>query len=373
MSADSSLTSSLMASLSLSSYNVSNGNKNNSELLQRQYNTPKKHSIWSEGLERNIDTIVLGKYDNSKPHQRLVAEMKMLGQKLGFHVAESDVKESGWIEDIGIRRADGKVYVLPKIGNCSDIKTGQDVEFNSAVSLKYAKKYNQTKLIKGKSYLEGGNVLNTILKNGEAGAVIGAGSIDYSLRAMHLKDTPQNRNIVKAQIANDLGLKLKNVSFIPQYDFHIDMFYRPLKNGEIAVPDYLEAIKVLKNTKISNMDEHSKLLLMKQLKKAYDRNTSSIINAEKELTKSGYKLVKIPCFSLPTNMCDNTGINYANGVCGKDKNGKLYIITNKSDYKELDAQIIKYYKRAGVNDVYFVSTQQYLKSNGGLDCRTQEF
>ena len=27
-------------------------------------------------------------------------------------------------------------------------------------------------------------------------------------------------------------------------------------------------------------------------------------------------------------MCDNTGINYANGVCGKDKNGKLYIITN---------------------------------------------
>lgn len=373
MSADSSLTYSLMSSLSLYSHNVPNKNNNNNELLNRQYNTPKKRSIWSEGLERNIDTIVLGKYDNSKPHQKLVAEMKILGKTLGFNVAESDVKESGWIEDIGIRRADGKVYVLPKMGNCSDIKTGQDVEFNSAVSLNFAKKFNQRKIIKGKSYLEGGNVLNTILKNGEAGAVIGTASIDYSLRAMHLKDTPQNRSIVKAQIAKDLGLKFKNVSFIQQYDFHIDMFYRPLKNGEIAVPDYLEAIKVLKNTKISGMDKHSKLLLMKQLKKAHDRNAESIRNAERELTKSGYKLVKIPCFSLPTNMCDNTGINYANGVCGKDKNGKLYIITNKSNYKELDAQIIKYYKKAGVNNVYFVSTQQYLKSNGGLDCRTQEF
>lgn len=365
---------SVMACSSLYSYNsVNNGEKNNRDLLRLQYNTPRKNSIWSEGLERKINTIVLGKYDNSKPHQTLVAEMKNLGKKLGFNVAESDVKESGWIEDIGIRRADGKVYVLPKMDNCDDISVGQDAKFNSLVSINFAKKFNQTKIIKGKSYLEGGNVLNTVLKNGEAGAVIGAGSIEYSLRAMHLKDTPQNRAIVKKQIARDLGLKLKNVSFIPQYDFHIDMFYRPLKNGEIAVPDYMEAIKILKNTKISGMDERSKVLMMKQLKKAYDRNAASIINAEKELAQKGYKLVKIPCFSLPTKMCDNTGINYANGVCGKDKNGKLYIITNKSDYKELDAQIVKYYKKAGVNDVYFVSTQQYLKSNGGLDCRTQEF
>ena len=130
MSADSSLTYSLMSSLSLYSHNVPKNNNNNNELLNRQYNTSKKRSIWSEGLERNIDTIVLGKYDNSKPHQKLVAEMKRLGKTLGFNVAESDVKESGWIEDIGIRRADGKVYVLPKMGNCSDIKTGQDVEFN---------------------------------------------------------------------------------------------------------------------------------------------------------------------------------------------------------------------------------------------------
>ena len=168
MSADSSLTYSLMSSLSLYSHNVPKNNNNNNELLHRQYNTSKKRSIWSEGLERNIDTIVLGKYDNSKPHQKLVAEMKRLGKTLGFNVAESDVKESGWIEDIGIRRADGKVYVLPRMGNCSDIKTGQDVEFNSAVSLNFAKKFNQRKIIKGKSYLEGGNVLNTILKNGEA-------------------------------------------------------------------------------------------------------------------------------------------------------------------------------------------------------------
>lgn len=347
--------------------------KKNRELLRRQYNAPKKASIWSEGLERSINTIVLGKCDNSKPHQNLVLEMQVLGKKLGFNVAETDIPGVGWVEDIGIKRADGKVYVLPKMGDCSDIKVGQDVDFNSPASNYFATRFNKAKIVKGKTYLEGGNVLNTILKNGKAGAIIGAGSIEYSLRAMHLSDTPNNRSLVKRQIAKDLGLELKNVSFIPQFDFHIDMFYRPLKNGQVAVPDYQEAINVLKRTKIAGMDARNKNLLINQLAKAYKRNANSLINAEKELMKSGYKLVKIPCFSLPTNMCDNTGINYANGVCGKDKNGRLYIITNKSNYKELDAQIVKYYKKAGVNDVYFVSTQEYLKRNGGLDCRTQEF
>ncbi len=361
-----------LSALNLSDSFQTDSNKNK-ELLRRQYNTPRKNSIWSEGLERHIDTIVLGKCDNSKTHQRLVREMQSLGQILGFNVAESDIIGAGWIEDLGIRRADGKVYVLPEMNDCSDINIGQDVDFNSTASNYYASKFNKAKIIKGKTYLEGGNVLNTILENGKAGAIIGAGSIEYSLRAMHLSDTPHNRSLVKRQIAKDLGLELKNVSFIPQFDFHIDMFYRPLKNGQVAVPDYQEAINVLKRTKIAGMDARSKNLLISQLAKAYKRNANSLINAEKELMKSGYKLVKIPCFSLPTNMCDNTGINYANGVCGKSKNGKSYIITNKSNYKELDAQIVKYYKKAGVDNVYFVSSQEYLKRNGGLDCRTQEF
>lgn len=55
---------------------------------------------------------------------------------------------------------------------------------------------------------------------------------------MNLKDTPANRDTAKRHIAEDLGLSLDQIIFIPQFDFHIDMFYRPLHNGEIGVPDY---------------------------------------------------------------------------------------------------------------------------------------
>ena len=63
---------------------------------------------------------------------------------------------------------------------------------------------------------------------------------------MKLEDTPENIEIVKKQIAEDLGLKPENITYINQLDFHIDMFYRPLQDGVVAVPDYKEAIKILK-------------------------------------------------------------------------------------------------------------------------------
>ncbi|MCR5411968.1 MAG: hypothetical protein K6E76_03040 [Patescibacteria group bacterium] len=55
---------------------------------------------------------------------------------------------------------------------------------------------------------------------------------------MNLQDTSSNQEQAKKQIAKDLGLSLDQIIFIPQFDFHIDMFYRPLHNGEIGVPDY---------------------------------------------------------------------------------------------------------------------------------------
>ncbi|MBQ7074806.1 hypothetical protein IJM86_07365 [bacterium] len=50
---------------------------------------------------------------------------------------------------------------------------------------------------------------------------------------MQLPDTEENRKKVKNQIATELGLDEQNIVFIPQFDFHIDMFYRPLNDGEI--------------------------------------------------------------------------------------------------------------------------------------------
>ena len=362
--------------------NVSKDAKTSSNILQIKKNLQQVNPnninptpIWSEGAERNIRIIVLPKSENTQADILLHNEMQALGNKLGFTVAHTNTLPAAfnWLEDYGIRRADGKLYILPPLNKCRDIPYNQNTEVNSKISSRIASYANPTTIVKGKSYLEGGDVLNTLNKNGEAAAVIGSATINYSLRSMGLTDTPQNREIVKKQVAEDLGLKLNNVTYIPQFDFHIDMFYRPLKNGEIAIPDYLEAIKILKNTKIANLDIKNKQALINNLTKAYKTYSLCIKKAEEKLTKDGYKLKRIPCFSLPTDMGIKSGINYANGICGKDKNGKYYIITNKSKYKELEEQVVKYFKAAGLDDVYFVSTQEMLDIDGGLDCITQEF
>ena len=53
-------------------------------------------------------------------------------------------------------------------------------------------------------------------------------------------------NMAKKQIASELGIKAENITYIPQFDFHIDMHYRPLNDSQMAVPDYEAGINILK-------------------------------------------------------------------------------------------------------------------------------
>ena len=67
------------------------------------------------------------------------------------------------------------------------------------------------------------------------------------------------------------------------------------------------------------------------------------------------------------------GPNYMNGICGRDKNGKTFYITNKSKYSDLDEQMKELLKKTfNVDNVYFVSTEKGLNFGGGIDCLTQE-
>ena len=62
-----------------------------------------------------------------------------------------------------------------------------------------------------------------------------------------------------------------------------------------------------------------------------------------------------------------------NGVGGTSaKTGQTYYITNKSEYPELQEIVQDYFKKAGIDNVYFVSTTDKLRRKGGIDCLTQE-
>ena len=93
--------------------------------------------------------------------------------------------------------------------------------------------------------------------------------------------------------------------------------------------------------------------------------------AENNLSKSGYKIVKIPCFSVP-NDYTVPKINFMNSVGGTSKKAGTFLITNKSDYPELNDAVANVYKKNGIKNVYFVSTEPLLKKGGGIDCLTQE-
>ncbi len=220
---------------------------------------------WSEGLDRNITAIKLSGTSTAAFLPQLKEELREIAEEQGFTVEEIESGIDPWVEDSSIRRADGKQYVQYYCDkNVSFDKVDKLSIDNRSVVAGQGRVYNQGNAFEldidnnnryyGSSYLEGGNVLNTCLADGTPAAVVGESSIAYTLKVMGLENTEENVEIAKQQIASDLGLKVENVTFIPQYDFHIDMTYRPLHNGEFAVPDYEGAIRLLKETSIPSLD-----------------------------------------------------------------------------------------------------------------------
>ena len=378
---------------------LDNGAVKLEDIKNAQEKVPEKS--WSEGLDRNISTIQLSKTSNVQHHQ-IVNEMKKIGEEQGFDVELIESGDDVWIEDSSIRRADGKKYVpyysspeefldAPEFhsksarGNQNNTNQGRLLYSGSQFDLEV----NPEERFFGTSYLEGGNVLNTKQKDGTPAAVVGESSINITLTLMGLENTPENVEKVKNYIARDLGLENEQVTYIPQHDFHIDMSYRPLHNGEFAVPDYEQGLVMLKELREKlqsemppeNQNEDSGHLSPEQIKlrkldsrikklEQYAAETKDIREeAGDYLAEAGYKIVKIPAFATETTALTN----YMNGIGGTStKTGQSFYITNKSEFPELDAEIEEYLKKAGIDKVYFVSTQAALNSNGGIDCLTQE-
>lgn len=351
---------------------------------------------WSESLERKITTIKLATMQkDTELHQQL----KKIAQEQGFTVEIVDILLD-WIEDYSIRRHDGKIY----ISNHSD-PTGKKLcpyrIFRSEKGNVNAKssglfladgygfdlKIDSGKKYYGTSYLEGGNVLNTIKADGTPGAIVGQSSIGMTIELLELDPldddsgelTPTSESIelAKKYIADDLGLKVSDVTFLPQFGFHIDMYYRPLQNGKIAVPDYEEGIRLLKELYSEKVKQGANPKELEMLKEKISEliNTSNQINnirneANDILINDGYELVQIPCF---TNKGDYT-TNFMNGVAGTSpKTGETFYITNSSeDIPELDNILREYFIKAGIDNVYFVSAKEFLLREGGIDCLTQE-
>ena len=328
---------------------------------------------WSEGIDRVIGKISISNTKKYPFLQKVYEELKAIGEEQGFAVERIESGGDPWLEDLKIRRADNKIYIPVGGGTFDNIEFTDELEPENSQTQENAPEEGGTAdsetseddAYQGNSYLEGGNVLNTIKANGQAGAVVGEDSIGQTLLTDYKEVTPENVQSAKQQIAEDLGLNINDVAFIPQFDFHIDMAFRPLHNGQFAVSDFDEAIKILEDNTGSTQKEE----LIEQLKVLRDETKPVIDEAIEKLKSNGYEIVKIPSFATST---DET-TNYMNGVGGtSDKTGQSYYITNRSPHPELNKIVTKYFQNAGIDRVYFVSTEDALKMKGGIDCLTQE-
>lgn len=354
---------------------------------------------WSEGTDRVITKIQINKpeYDeNGEEYLAVISkELEAIGKIEGFEVVRSGPHMM--LEDSKIRRADGNDLVNyyidteNKNGNSNmteyvkrrfiatrpeakdDYENYNDYNYFFSQQGRVADDNHSFKwqipkkqLVYGGSYLEGGNVLNTLKKDGTAGAIIGEESIGYTLNVMGLNNTPDNVKLAKKQIAADLGLKEENITYIPQYEYHIDMCYRPLHNGDIAIPDYEAGVKIAKKLPVpEDYTNETWQENIKETKKQGENIKEIQQEAEKKLIQAGYNLIRIP---------QSINGNYMNGITGTSpKTGKSFYITNSSGSEAEDNMIKKYFEKAGIDHVYFVSTFKYFSpDDGAIDCLTQE-
>lgn len=265
-----------------------------------------------------------------------------------------------------------------------------------------------------KSALEGGNCYIGKNNKGESYAIIGKDNLidtakKIALDEIHtkvscyndlnIKETPYINNEKKyqqkamLQIAQELNIDPKNICYLSQPDFHIDMEMRPLNYPVVLVNDYNLSIELLKKATDEATDPTVKEQLdeliyytnskKKDLASKYT-DTDTIV---KELESQGFKPVRVPGIFYG-------GTNFVNAIVNQKTNGDLIYITNKScwhkfkgnlegpNLNDLFEKVLKE-KVPQIKQVYFVSGPEGKRSNyisdnlnddqgGGIHCMVSE-
>jgi hypothetical protein len=187
--------------------------------------------------------------------------------------------------------------------------------------------------------------------------------------------------IVKDIFPGDIGIPSRNIIFVPQPDFHVDMHLRPLKPGQVLINDHGENIKLLKKAKekavkgswedkeIDSMIEHSE-----KIKKVIDPVMNEIART---LEEKGIKVTRSP------GVMDGRTkqVNFMNAVPGTSiGTNRHFYITNFTTIKPIRDAFKEFLKTQDIDKVYWAGdsggtadrpsgSESSLSSMGGMDCR----
>ena len=141
---------------------------------------------------------------------------------------------------------------------------------------------------------------------------------------------------------------VEKITVLPQMDYHLDLFIRPLDNKRILLADDNMMLDVFK--KIRTKAEELKSLKGMSVRNSVSRMHRSMLasmgrnnfakteEVEKILVDAGYDVIRVPgrIYSVNIDEIDNSQnlsctCNYLNANVLKNKNGDIVYITNKSD------------------------------------------
>lgn len=206
-----------------------------------------------------------------------------------------------------------------------------------------------------------------------------------------------------AELINEFNIRA--IQILPQADFHLDLFVRPLKNKTILVANdsmlYDRVSEIIKqiDTNVSLTRVCEKLKAIKNKLKIMNDFFPEIPycsakTVQNKLLDAGYNVVKVPgrvfeYVNDENEILPRHILNYMNGIVHENKDGELVYITNKSNLnkycgitKDVANKIGFDFESEFINSVkdyikpeniYFVDTQKFLKIfQGGIHCLVSE-
>ena len=296
-------------------------------------------------------------YEDSPFTRAFDDEMRSIAQKEGFEI-KSAKGSCKWLQDnVTYIERDKKPFMLTRdsfavdsfVANSKGFGIPQDYSVNYSI---------------------GGNTFIGKNSSGERWMLVGEDEID---------------RIGKHTIAKTYDVKIKNIYAIPQQNYHLDMFLRP-----IGYPFVLVDNPSLVKKKLSNMEfdgTNSDLLVLQRDFNEWEQNRQRDFASHKKVMQAVKKAGFIP---IEIAGVYGGNINFMNAIVNKRPSGAISYITNSSVCEspfiskieeEFKADLMQ--KVPYCNRVYFVSGpieengKNYLMYQlgtfgGGLHCMTSE-
>lgn len=297
---------------------------------------------------RPLKGLVMSINDSNSDTFEIINQMNKIGKKEGFKIYFANTKNKiiTSLKQIQKHFEEGNNYLLsPWAQDCATLTPKNTILTdsiigNNSLAEQISKITNSQTPIIQKNFIQGGNLF--IVKNRKENEIlIGANE--------------SNKTDIK-HIQESFGIS--KVHIIPQSDYHLDLFIRPLNNKRILVADdkltIKELSKAIKNIKkelssptISEADKNALSEIQTNLSKLLkefktDVKINKNPNADeivKTLKNKGFEPIRIPgrlYYTIPNSKQDDLvySMNYLNSIVHELKDKSLVYITNKTDYNE---------------------------------------